>query len=252
MEKLLCALRKTGKDWDFEKMELVNIKEKFVPKPGDVCNSGDGAIYIFKADEDGSRSRFYAAYFKKEIFIDRTVTAISRRLATREERCVFFEELTKEGYKWDAKKLKLTKKLVPKEGDFLVDNGGNICIYHSTAESGGIVSFAGFGGHLTTKTDKGWGYTMDFKPANDSEKKILLDAMHASGKDWDAKNKKVVDYKWKPEIGECFFVPSLMSLNFYTCYSWDNDSLDNTKFGRGLVFKTKEEAISRAKQMLEK
>jgi len=228
---------------------IIEYDEKFEPKPGDVCINFRGSIFILKKMcKNGAEP--YIGFLGDKTFTDGEFYAFGIRLADKEERTEFFERLVKEGYKWDSKKLKLTKKWVPNTGDFVVDNDGVVCIYHSTNESGGIISFAGVGNHVTTTTYHGWGYTKNFKPANENQKQALLDAMHSAGKDWDAVNKKVVDYKWKPEMGEIYYVPNPLSFDFYTILSWDNDTSDNTKLGRGLVFKTKEESISRAKQML--
>jgi len=223
--------------------------EKFVTKPGDVCVNDKGSVFIFKKMcKNGAEP--YIGFCSDKTFTDGEFYSFGIRLANKEERIKFFERLTKEGYKWDSKKLKLTKKWVPKNGDFVVDNDGVVCIYHSTNESGGIISFVGIGDHLTTMTDCGWGYTKNFKPANENQKQTLLDAMHSAGKDWDAVNKKVVDYKWKPKMGESYFIPNPISRNYYTEYTWGGGKSDGFLLERELVVRTKEEAIDRAKQML--
>ena len=81
------------------------------------------------------------------------------------------------------------------------------------------------------------------------EKQFLLDALHADGKDWDADNKRIVDYKWKPKIGETYY--------FIDCYievvdnPWSDDYWDNLDYNNGNCFKTKEEAQKYADKFIE-
>jgi len=256
-QNVLDALNKMGKDWDFEKMELV--KFIWTPKPGDVCVNDKGSVFIFKKMcKNGAEP--YIGFWSDKTFTDGEFYSFGIRLANREERTKFFERLVKEGYKWDSKKLELTKRWVPRDGDFVTSvtpNGKSVAIYKRGEYKCGEflqvyanILYNGclfFGEEMRCNRVKHNEYN-----STESEKQTLLDAMHSAGKDWDAVNKKVVDYRWKPKLGESYFVPNPLSFDFYTILSWDNDISDNTKLGRGLVFKTKEESISRAKQMLEK
>lgn len=58
--------------------------------------------------------------------------------------------------------------------------------------------------------------------------------------------------EWKPKVGETYYVPDIYGVyeSMYTAYNWNN-SLDNIFYNRGLVFKTKEEAVSVANKILE-
>ena len=72
-----------------------------------------------------------------------------------------------------------------KNGDFVKSTKGNICIYHSTNDRGGIISYAGTAEHhITFKTDNGWGHTKDFRLATESEKQELLNDLKENGKRW--------------------------------------------------------------------
>ena len=44
--------------------------------------------------------------------------------------------------------------------------------------------------------------SFDLRLATEEEKQWLLDKLHAEGKDWDAENKRIIEYKWKPKDGE--------------------------------------------------
>jgi hypothetical protein len=54
--------------------------------------------------------------------------------------------------------------------------------------------------------------------------------------------------KWKPSLGERYFTICLADKNPII---WDDDSIDNIFYERGLVFKTKEEAEEATKIMLD-
>ena len=52
------------------------------------------------------------------------------------------------------------------------------------------------------------------------------------------------------EMCDHYFVPDIMGKNLYAEAIWFNDDEDKNMKKRGLVYKTKEEAIARAKEML--
>jgi hypothetical protein len=56
--------------------------------------------------------------------------------------------------------------------------------------------------------------------------------------------------KWVPEIGFKYFVSRTDDSDYYSFGFWEDCSLDNYRLERNLIFKTKEEAIARAKQLL--
>lgn len=89
---------------------------------------------------------------------------------------------------------------------------------------------------------KNWCDTLEGRTrlATEEEKQLLLDALHADGKDWDADNKLIIDYQWKPKVGESYY--------YIDCYlevvddHWSDDRFDNLVRNSGNCFKTKEEA----------
>ena len=56
---------------------------------------------------------------------------------------------------------------------------------------------------------------------------------------------------WKPTKGEKYYVPHILDRDLWDCYSWDDEEYDEELYKRGVVFKTKEEAVMAAKKMLE-
>ena len=78
---------------------------------------------------------------------------------------------------------------------------------------------------------------------------MLLYALHADGKDWDAENKRIIEYKWKPKDGEGYYV--INTLFKVLRFTWQSYSFDFDLLKSGNCFKTKEEAEAKAKEILE-
>lgn len=76
--------------------------------------------------------------------------------------------------------------------------------------------------------------------STEEEKQFLLDAMHEYGKDWDADKKQIVDYKWKPKIGDNYYYIDLF-LDVVDDI-WSDDRMDDLVYTSGNCFKTKDEA----------
>lgn len=86
-----------------------------------------------------------------------------------------------------------------------------------------------------------------FKLASDEEHKEFHELLHKHGKDWDAENKILVDWKWKPERHEdYFFVYTDLSVK-----RTSNDVLkiDNDRILCGNCFRTREEAEAMAEKI---
>ena len=67
--------------------------------------------------------------------------------------------------------------------------------------------------------------------STEEEKQFLLEALHADGKDWDADNKQIVDYKRKPKIGDNYY--------YIDCFLdvvddiWSDDRMDTLFYTSG-------------------
>lgn len=87
--------------------------------------------------------------------------------------------------------------------------------------------------------------------STEEEKQMLLDAMHADEKDWDADKKQIVDYRWKPKSGEVYYS---IDYSFYIQIDslvWCGDALDEIHFSNWNCFKTREEAQKYADKFIE-
>ena len=83
------------------------------------------------------------------------------------------------------------------------------------------------------------------------EKQMLLDAMHADGKDWDADKKQVVEYRWKPNYRELYYHINYSLDIQIDSLVWNGDALDEIFFSNGNCFKTIEEAKRYADKFVE-
>lgn len=63
-------------------------------------------------------------------------------------------------------------------------------------------------------------------------------------------NIRIVKLPWKPKVEEKYYVPNIFDRDFYNYNFWFDDECDEKFYKRGLVFKTKEEAIKMSKKML--
>ena len=61
---------------------------------------------------------------------------------------------------------------------------------------------------------------------------------------------RIVKLPWKPKMEEKYYVPNIFDWDFYKYNFWFDDKYDKNFYKRGLVFKTKEEAIEMSKKML--
>ena len=93
-----------------------------------------------------------------------------------------------------------------------------------------------------------WCVYDDARIATEEEKQLLLDALHAEGKDWDAVNKRIVEYKWRPKYGEPYYMINTL-FNVLKC-TWSSSGFDFDLLVNRNCFKTEEEAQAKADQII--
>ena len=201
VQVLFDALKKDGKIWNKEKLRVEDVV--WEPKEGDVCANRLGSIFIYKRGYFlGIQS--YATLCDNSFFVDKVVLNEGVRLATYKERCLFFERLVKEGYKWNAKKLVLKKveKWVPKEGEFIAHKDGWIHIHKGVDENGVVRHYAAMSPDGDVYFENYVGLLQDLRgPATESERRKLIDALKKQGKQWNA-DKSCFEYIPKPKTDE--------------------------------------------------
>ena len=134
-----------------------------------------------------------------------------------------------------------------KDGDFVSFNEFGwrcLMIYKSTEESSNANYYhaAMYNRHCKNSVVcyDYWSFCNDSRIATEKEKQLLLDALHADGKDWDADKREIVGYKWKPKTGDTYYY---ISYGFEAAgVHWSGDYGDNLVYNSGNCFKTEEEA----------
>ena len=147
----------------------------------------------------------------------------------------------------------IEKKYMPKDGDIVcrnICNDDNIVIYAGTDKDGVIATYAALYGHRlqTVRCEKGWGCTYEYRPATETEKQRLFDALAKDGKRWNAETKQIEDLpRWRAEENESYYYVDL-SFNVkktdeLRCYG------DNNLYDAGNYFRTREAAEKVASQI---
>ena len=99
-----------------------------------------------------------------------------------------------------------------------------------------------YSSHSTLKYDL-------IRPATDSEKQLLFDALANEGKMWDAERKQVVDLpRWRAKEGGVYYA---VSLSCEVTAETECSKLDDKRYNGGNYFKTREAAKKVAEQIRE-
>lgn len=86
----------------------------------------------------------------------------------------------------------------------------------------------------------------NYRLATPTEIEHFHELLHKHGKDWDAEKKELVEWRWKPKIGESyFFIDSFGEIHKGMICSYNNKKL----FDFGNYFKTEEEAGEMAEKI---
>jgi hypothetical protein len=223
---------------------IIETKE-WKPKAGDVVTTispRGKTISIYKSGKTGVgcawdfyASIHYANGFRvEERMVDR-FGDVKICPSTYDERCTFFARLVAEGYKWNAKKLKLTKveKWAPKDGEFVyyAENDKTneaVSIYKDVDYS--YASILVRSGRLESSTEPVV-FSKPSRAATDSERKQLLDALAKAGKRWNAELKMVENIK--PEYKDGDFLRTKSGGVFIYKHKDGNLVMDHAFLARG-------------------
>lgn len=153
---------------------------------------------------------------------------------------------------------KKEEKWMPKDGDIYTLPSGGIGIYNSHYElrlgvipcycclcADGVLEILNPGEH------RGFGnFYEKLRPATDSEKQRLFDALAREGKRWNPETKQIEDLpRWRAKKGgKYYFVGDCLDVDFN---SEDFDEYDDSYYAAGNYFKT-EESASRAAEKIRK
>ena len=200
-----------------------DLEDKFEPKDGDFCVTGNGCIFICNTSYTiGDIFGFYvgiSAYneiiFNKD---DKTGFGGAKRLATKQEKSAFFERLKNEcGKTWNAEKKCLEDVYVPKFGDIVKVTFNDIncfkrnymiCIYPDKPnipdDDFFDIAFIDMMGNYID-TEKGSNRDAIITKASIEEEKELFDKLAEAGKRWNPDTKQLENIRWQPKMGETFY-----------------------------------------------
>lgn len=144
-----------------------------------------------------------------------------------------------------------------KDGDFVSLNnvGGRFLIIYKSKNGNHSANYHAvtYNGHYENQVVSydDWCIFDDARISTEEEKQMLLYALHADGKDWDADKKQIVEYKWKPKYREVYYrINYSFDIQIDSLF-WYGDALDEIHFSNGNCFKTKEEAQKYADKFVE-
>ena len=106
--------------------------------------------------------------------------------------------------------VELKEKWEPRDGEIVISNNmcnhPSISVFFETPEDKRYVIYDQWTKDVTYMPSKFWDWVLPSRPATDSEKQLLFDALAKEGKMWDAEKKQVVDLpRWRAENGEEYF-----------------------------------------------
>ena len=141
--------------------------------------------------------------------------------------------------------VELKEKWEPRDGEIVISNNmcnhPSISVFFETPEDKRYVIYDQWTKDVTYMPSKFWDWVLPSRPATDSEKQLLFDALAKEGKMWDAEKKQVVDLpRWRAEKGEpYFFVDPCWEVS---CDIDDRTSPHDSLYFGGNYFKTEEAA----------
>lgn len=133
-------------------------------------------------------------------------------------------------------------------GDILINNDGTCYKVFSEYVPHDITSFYAYNISISingTISKAGDGIVVcnikNYRLTTSKEKVNFYKLLHKYGKEWNAKKKQLVNWKWKPKVGERYY--HVLSDGTVGLCTWLNDEIDNLHFSIGNCFQMKEEAV---------
>ncbi len=146
----------------------------------------------------------------------------------------------------------LRKGYIPIDGEIVVNGMDTIAIYAGTNKTGGIMTYAALHGQRlqTVVSEEGWGYTYDYHPATDAEKRRLFDALAKQGKRWNAEKKCIEDLpRWRAVCSGLYYI---VDTDFFIREMKEKgERTDCALYNAGNYFRTREAAEKVAGQIRE-
>ena len=242
-----------------------DLKEKFNLKKGEIyyieTALGNNFLCIYKNITQISFYTYVSLFNLQRLYLNyKTLGAdcnikdiIFIRKASEKEKETLFNNLAKEGLRWNAGKMCIEDIFNPKDGDFLINSGFvfiyknpiNLCFYQKVCGC-----YCGQA-ESTLNIDKCsfWAYFEGCRYATESEKQAFLNELEKYGYTWNAEKKCLEEYVWKPEKGEEYFFIGI-DLKVYS-NPYYNTHIDHSLISIGNCFQTEEQAEKKAEELKE-
>ena len=153
--------------------------------------------------------------------------------------------------------VELKEKWEPRDGEICYcctkDAGWQFIIIYGDTRRPSALKAVKFGSKWEYSSHSTWKYDL-IRPAIDSEKQLLFDALAKEGKMWDAQKKAVVDLpRWRAEKGEgyCMVIVSPSEVKIFEHEKTDCHSLRESFVLKENQFKTLQSAKKVAEQIRE-
>ena len=184
---LFDALKKAGKRWNPQTMQIEDIK----PKPGDVMINEYDSVYIFKGAIDDHSHECYAWLGKNKKVENLLIGGwdFSGRHATPEEAQPLWDALKKAGKRWNSKTMQV-EDIGPKPGDIMINKFGSVYIFKN-------VYYDGWHNNFVWVNNNGRAFYNNTSAcfpgrlATLEEAKLLFDALKKEGKQWNPETMQV-------------------------------------------------------------
>ena len=245
---LLNELHKIGKDWDEANKKVVDY---VIFNDGDVCAVDDNFIFLVKKFKKAGEYYTYAVLGSDGFSVsgeeDYIATYQKIEKVNKEQRTRFFEAMHNAGKDWAATNKQIIDYRKFKDGD-VVEQRGITGVVKSC--EGNTITLLFRLDNQGFKSEVCDFHIYPFTIASKESRCKLFAAMSENGYSWNAKKKEFKKVEWKPRNGDEYFVPRIDFSDFYISQCWNNDERDNWRLKNNMVFKTKEEAVDCAKQIL--
>ena len=131
------------------------------------------------------------------------------------------------------------RKETYKKGDFVYAVG---CVFILSKVAGGELHFDVGVNLISNKVgfESDFGIEENFRYATEDEQRQTIEALRVIGKDWDFEKQEIVDWEWRPKIGDNYFIIDPEDGSGVMELSYDNDSIDNINLKIGIAFRTRE------------
>ena len=132
-------------------------------------------------------------------------------------------------------------KFEPKDGDVVaINEGSQIFVCKEYLRDGGIYAYFGWDLLSNVIFDEGE-WDVD-RYATFEEKRKLFDKLKEEGWEWKPDTKELVKLKWKPKLGDDYWMVDYKFFKFYCAgWTWKNSTYEIDAYNNGYVFRTDEE-----------